>query len=202
MSVSDLEIRGVKMPPPETFLGDLSAAQIVEKINSFHQRLSRESHLNVAPFSETYFLNLLALYPVSMCSKTMTDELKLVAALFFFGSQPQDSQEVSKDDEPRLRELFPRIKPSATHKGYSVEDLGLIFDRNPIAIAEAVRQKQEEAQVILEEAALRSAPKSNAQETPSIEALSEALTEEEKHALAQGKPEATRKQKQGADLCS
>jgi hypothetical protein len=197
MSISDLELRGVKMPPPETCIGDLVAQQIVEKISSFHSRLSHEAHLDVAPFAETYFLNLIALYPVSMCSRNMTDTLKLVASLFYFGSQPQTPEDVGKtDDEPRLRELFPRNKPSPMNKGYSVEDLALIFDRSPATIAEAVKQKQEEAQVILEEATLRCSSERSA---PNKDAL-ETLTEEEKTALVKGSVETVPKHGQQTNL--
>ncbi len=185
MSLSDfsdfeLELRGVKLPEKEAYLGDLTADQIVEKINQFHERLKHESHLQVAPFAESYFLNLIALYPVSMCSKIMSDPLKLVAALFYVGSQPpnEETATAAKDDQ-RLKEFFPRNKPSPVHRGYTFEDLALIFDRTKTAIAEAVRQKQEEAQVMLEEATLRCQKEQNALET---------LSEEEKHALVQGKP--------------
>ncbi len=54
-----------------------------------------------------------------------------------------------------LKEFFPANKPGPTRAGYTVEDLALIFDRPRSAIAEAVRQKQEEAQVMMEEAVLR-----------------------------------------------
>jgi len=155
--LTDLEIRGVKMPPPETFLGDLAAQQIVEKINSFHTRLNHESHLDVAPFAETYFLNLIALYPVSMCCKHMTSALKLVAALFYFGSQSADTEKQNPTEEDhKFKELFPIITPSLIYRGYSVDDLALIFDRSRTAIAEAIEQKEEEAKMILEEASLRS----------------------------------------------
>ena len=201
MSISDLELRGVKMPPPETFLGDLEAAQIVEKINSFHTRLSRESHLDVAPFAETYFLNLIALYPVSMCGKNMTDTLKLVAALFFFGSQPQNATDTAKiDDEPKLRELFPRNKPSPTHQGYNVQDIALILDRSPLAIVEALKQKEEEAKVILEEAELRSTTQKETINNRALDTLTEALTEEEKDTLAQTESNASQKPKKRAEL--
>jgi hypothetical protein len=182
MSLGDLELRGVKLPERETFFEDLTAHQIVEKINLFHERLKHEAHLQVAPFAESYFLNLIALYPVSMCSKTMNDELKLVAALFFFGSQPtHDAEPKSTDQE--LRDLFPRNKPSPAHSGYTLEDLALIFDRTRPAIAEAIRQKQEQAQVMLEEAALR-CQRQQALAKESIDSL-EKLSEDEKTELVQ-----------------
>jgi len=189
MSLSDfeLELRGVKLPEKEAYLGDLTAHQIVEKISQFHERLKHESHLQVAPFAESYFLNLIALYPVSMCSKTMSDPLKLVAALFYVGSQPPNEESAgAAEDDQRLKEFFPRNKPSSIHRGYAFEDLALIFDRSKAAIAEAVKQKREEAQVMLEEAALRCRKEQNALET---------LTEEEKHALVQGKPAAEEKKR-------
>lgn len=182
MSFSDfeLELRGVKLPEKEAFLGGLTAQQIVEKISQFHERLKHECNLQVAPFAESYFLNLIALYPVSMCSKTMSETLKLVAALFYVGSQPpKEESSAAAEDDQRLKEFFPRNKPSPIHRGYTFEDLALIFDRTKAAITEAVKQKQEEAQVMLEEAALRCQREQNALET---------LTDEEKHALVQGKP--------------
>ncbi len=156
MSLHDieLELRGVKLPPRETLFEDLTAHQIVEKINAFHERLKREANIQVAAFAESYFLNLIALYPVSMCSKAMTDNLKLVAALFYFVSQARENNLIKSTDQD-LKEFFPVITPGSTRTGYTVEDLALIFDRPRSSIAEAVRQKQEEAQVMLEEAVLR-----------------------------------------------
>jgi hypothetical protein len=177
MSLCELELRGVKLPEKETYLGDLTANQIVEKINLFHERLKRESHLQVAPFAETYFLNLIALYPVSMCSRSMTEQLKLVAALFYFGSKPaKEENKLASEDDLKAKELFPRNKPSPVYRGYSCEDLALIFDRTRAAIVDAVKQKREEAVVMLEEATLRCS---------SGQASLEELTEEEKRVLVQ-----------------
>jgi hypothetical protein len=156
MSISELELRGVKLPPKETFLGDLTANQIVEKISTFYNRLKKESHLGVAQFAESYFLNLIALYPVSMCSRSMPEALKLMVALFYFGSKPtEDEKRKTVEQDRRFKELFPDITPSPVYDGYSFDDLALIFDRNRSSIVEAVRQKKEEAKVILEEARLR-----------------------------------------------
>jgi hypothetical protein len=190
MSLCELELRGVKLPEKETFLGDLTPSQIVEKIDLFHQRLQRESHLQVAPFAEAYFLNLIALYPVSMCSKTMTDTLKLVAALFYFGSKPPtEENRDAPQDELKAKELFPRNKPSPTHQGYSYEDLALIFDKTIPVIMKAVHQKREQAKVMLEEARLR---------CQSQNAAFEELTEEEKQTLSQrSKEQGTADTKEG-----
>jgi hypothetical protein len=182
MSLSELELRGVKIPEKETYLWDLTANLIVEKINVFHERLRRESHLQVAPFAEAYFLNLIALYPVSMCTKIMTDPLKLMAALFYFGSKPKPVEELAKaaEEDLKAKELFPRNKPSPIQRGYSYEDLALIFDRTRQAIVEAVRQKQEEAKMMLEEALLR---------CQSQKAALDELTEEEKTVLTSQTPQ-------------
>jgi hypothetical protein len=181
MSLSELELRGVKIPEKETYLGDLTANQIVEKINVFHEKLRRESHLQVAPFAETYFLNLIALYPVSMCSRNMTDTLKLVTALFYFGSKPaKEENGKASEEDLKAKELFPRNKPSLVYGGYSFEDLALIFDRTRAAIVEAVKQKRKEAKIMLEEATLRCAS--------GQDSLDE-LTEEEKRVLAPQKNE-------------
>jgi hypothetical protein len=179
MSLSDLELRGVKIPEKETYLGDLTANQIVEKINTFHERLRREAHLQVAPFAEAYFLDLIALYPVSMCSRNMSDALKLVAALFYFGSKPEKEENGKASEEDlKAKELFPRNKPSPVYGGYSFEDLSLIFGRTRVTIVEAIKQKRKEAKVMLEEATLRCAS-----ERTSLEEL----TDEEKRILVQNK---------------
>ncbi len=181
MSLCDLELRGVKLPEKETFLGDLTANQIVEKINIFHERLRRESHLQVASFAEAYFLNLIALYPVSMCSRNMSDSLKLVAALFYFGSKPEKvEQDSTIEEDLKGKDLFPRNKPSPIYRGYSYEDLALIFERTRPTIFEAVHQKQEQAKIMLEEATLR---------CKSEKVAYEELTEEEKRALVHEKNE-------------
>jgi len=180
MSLCDLELRGVKLPEKETYMGDLTAYQIVEKINKFQLRLKREAHLEVAPFAESYFIDLVALYPVSMCSKTITDNLKIVAALFFFGSKPTDETAKTSEEDLKAKELFPRNKPSPVHRGYSFDDLALIFDRTRHDMVDAVRQKGEEAKVMLEEAKLRCESK---------KAAFEELTEEEKRVLAGKKTE-------------
>jgi len=193
----DLELRGVKLPDRESYLGDLSAEQIVEKINRFHERLKREAHLQVAPFAESYFLNLLALYPVSMCSKEMSDPLKLVAALFYFGSQPAKAEPANGEQE--IKELFPRNRPSPVHRGYTFEDLALMFDRTRGAIAEAIKQKQEVAEVMLEAATLRCQRQAELakEPEPALENLTEALTDEEKHALTQQEAEREQKKRTG-----
>jgi hypothetical protein len=177
MSLRDLELRGVKLPEKESYIGDLTANQIVEKINIFHERLKRESHLQIAPFAEAYFLNLVALYPVSMCSKNMTDTIKLVTALFYFGSKPTKEPDVkASEDDLRAKELFPRNKPNPVYRGYSFDDLALILVRTRPAIVDAVKQKQEEAKIMLEEATLRCS---------SEKASLEELTEDEKRILIQ-----------------
>ncbi len=181
MSICDLELRGVKLPERETYLGELTADELVEKIDAFQSRLKKESHLQVAPFAEAYFLNLIALYPVSMCSKGMTETLKLVAALFYYGSQPiQICETQTAEENQNLKELFPRNKPSRVYNGYTLEDLALIFDKSRTAIAEAVKQMQEEARVTLEEAEIRLKSEKDVLDT---------LTDEEKRSLIQQVPE-------------
>jgi hypothetical protein len=181
MSLSDLELRGVKLPEKETCLGDLTANQIVEKINAFHERLRREPHLQVAPFAEAYFLNLMALYPVSMCSRNMTDSLKLLASLFYFGSKPEKTGERNIiEDDLKAKELFPRNKPSPIHKGYSHEDLALIFERTRPAIVEAVHQKQKHAKIMLEEATIRCKSQKVAYEEQILELFSDVSSSQDK----------------------
>jgi hypothetical protein len=162
IDLNEMELQGVKLPEKETFLGDLTPQQIVEKINTFHERLNRETHLKVAPLAESYFLNLIALYPVSMCSRNMSETLKLVIALFYFGSQPieiEKEKRISNDIE--CKEFFPSIIPNPISNGYSQDDLALIFERSKSAIIEAIRQKQRIAKIMLEEAILRKKSKND-----------------------------------------
>jgi hypothetical protein len=179
VDLCDMELRGVKLPEKETFLGDLVAQQIVDKITSFHERLNREAFLGIAPFAESYFLNLIALYPVSMCNRNMTETLKLVVSLFYFGSQPTETEKKKRlKDEVECKELFPSITPSRVYGGYSYDDLAMMFDRTKSAIVEAIKQKQGIAKIMLEEATIR---------CDSKEKTLEHLAEEEKTKLNQDK---------------
>jgi hypothetical protein len=181
MDISEMELRGVKLPDRETFLGELTAQQIVEKINAFHERLKKESQLDVSQFAESYFLNLIALYPVSMCSRSLSEELKLVIALFYLGSKPvKEENRKTKADPGEFKDLFPNITHSHVNDGYSYDDLALIFDRNRSAICEAIKQKQEIAKIMLEETMLRRESKKIALER---------LAEEEHGRLIQNKPD-------------
>lgn len=181
MDISEMELRGVKLPDRETCLGELTAQQIVEKINAFHERLKKESRLDVAQFAESYFLNLIALYPVSMCSRSLSEELKLVVSLFYFGSKPvKEEKSKTKADAGECKELFPNITHSHVHDGYSYDDLALIFDRSKSVICEAIKQKQEVAKIMLEEAMLRCESKKIALER---------LAEEQQGRLIQNKPD-------------
>jgi hypothetical protein len=188
----DLELRGVKLPDRESTFDDLSAEQIVEKINKFHERLHREGQLQVTPFAESYFLNLIALYPVSMCAKQMSDNLKLVAALFYYGSQPS-GEEKAKIPEQEIKDLFPRNRPSHMYGGYTIDDLALIFDRSHGAIVEAVKQKKEQAIVMLEEAAMR-CQRQESLAKQNVEALQK-LTDDEKHEIVMEKAQAEEKKR-------
>jgi hypothetical protein len=121
----------------------------------FPRAAPNESHLGVAPFAESYFLDLIALYPVSMCNPHMTEKLKLVIALFYFGSKPTEDTKKVTEEDPKSKEFFPRIMPSPIHAEYSFGELASIFDKSKSAIMGAVKQKQKEAQIMLEEAKLR-----------------------------------------------
>ena len=79
---------------------------------------------------------MIALYPVSMCSKNMLDTLKLLVALFYFGSKPSNEENGKISEDLKAKELFPRKKPNTAYKGYSCEDLSLIVDRAIPAMVE------------------------------------------------------------------
>ena len=84
------------------------------------------------------------------------------------------------EEDLKAKDLFPRNKPSPIYRGYSYEDLALIFERTRPTIIEAVHQKQEQAKIMLEEATLR---------CKSEKVAYEELTEEEKRALVHEKNE-------------
>ncbi len=123
MSIKFLESRGIILPKKETDLANLTAKQIIDKIEGFYRRVLS----NWDDFSEGNFLELLASYPVSMCSYTMTEPLKLIVALLYFESKPENH------------------KINNSWKGYSFDELAVIFDRSKATIHEAINQKELEA---------------------------------------------------------
>ncbi|MGB9756484.1 MAG: hypothetical protein ACPLVJ_01720 [Candidatus Bathyarchaeales archaeon] len=133
MSLDLMETRGVKLPPRETDVSGLTAQQIIEKIRSFWNRCKSDNNQDsdIAPID---FLELLEAYPVSMCGFHMSDSLKLLAALIYFYSKPEN--------------------PESDYEGLSMDYLALIFDRSKKTIHDAIREKEAEAKKILEEAKL------------------------------------------------
>jgi hypothetical protein len=156
MSVRDLVRRGVPLPAFETE-DDLAAKTILEKIRNFYLKLEKAS-CEVTDFAEGYFLELLRYYPQSLCSRDMTDSLKLLLAMMYFESKPECHS----------------IKLDDPWPGYSYEDLGLVFDRSKATIHEAIVQKGADAKRILGETELRTRAKKIALEQ---------LIEEEKQRL-------------------
>lgn len=154
MSVSDLRRRSVPIPAPETEDG-LTAQDIMDRIRSFYLKMEK-ANSEVTDFAEGYFLELLRYYPQSLCSRDMTDALKLLIALLYYGSKPDP-----EDKEP-------------IWNGYSYEDLGLVFDRSKATIHEAIMQRGDDAKRILSEGELRAEAKKIALEQ---------LIEEEKQRL-------------------
>ena len=137
MSLDGFERRGIKLPLRETDVSGLTSQQIIEKIRSFWERCKKETSqdVDVAPID---FLELLEAYPVSMCSFHMTDSLKLLVALMYFESRHKEENPIPSDWE-----------------GYSMDYLALIFDRSKKTIHDAIKEKEQEAKAILEEAKLR-----------------------------------------------
>ena len=149
-----LKKMGVKLPPLETEDG-LTAKDIMDKVRSFYMRLEK-SHGEICDYAEAYFLDLLYHYPKSLCSRNMTETLKLVMALIYFQSKPEPED------------------PKPLWDGFSYEELSVIFDCSKATVHEAIRQKEAEAKAMLEEAKLRVKAK---------EIALEKLVEEEKKKL-------------------
>jgi len=141
MLLSLLKKKGVSLPKVETING-LSAKDIMDKIRSFYFRLE-QSHSQTIEEAPDYFLELLYHYPKSVCSRKLSDTLKLLIALYYLESKPEYQEYKSNDPWP----------------GYSYEDLALIFDRSKATIHGAIKQKETEAKRLLEEAKLRAKAK-------------------------------------------
>ena len=153
-----MEARGIRIPPRETDVSGLTAEQIIGKIRSFWERCKKDNSQDsdVAPID---FLELLEAYPVSMCSYHMTDSLKLLVAIMYF-----DSRE-------------------GGNEGLSMDYLSLITDKSKKTIFDAIREKEQEAKKILEEAKLRKEAK---------EIALRELIEEEKLKLKQKQEQITK----------
>lgn len=140
MSLRLLREKGIPLPPVETEEG-LTAKDILDAMRGFYLRLEKELDSEIADYAESYFLELMANYPKSMCSQHMTDSLKLLIASIYFESK----------SEPNDKEL--------TWEGYSYEDLSVIFDKSKASIHEAIRQKETQVKQLLEESQKRTEAK-------------------------------------------
>jgi len=143
--------QGIPLPPVESEDG-LTAKDIMDKIRSFYRRYEK----NDAEFVEADFLDLLRNYPKSMCDRHLTESAKLLIALYYFHNRPEDTE-----DDP-------------VWKGFSYEDLGIIFDVSKATVFTAIREKKAEAKQLLAEPKLR---------TKARELALEELKQEEKTKL-------------------
>lgn len=147
MSMENIkDVLGV--PRKETDLGNLTAQQIIDKIQSFYVRYGKEDG-HGSDFSESDFLILLVSYPVSMCSYSMTETLKLLIALIYFSQLPSEAA----IEEAKAYAKANKCKMSSL--GVSFDELALVFDRSKATIHEAIKKKETEAKAILQEEKLR-----------------------------------------------
>lgn len=156
--IASLKKKGIALPPMETEEG-LTAKEIMNKIRSFHFRLEK-SHAEICEYAESYFLELLSNYPKSICDRHMSKTQKLLIALMYFESKPD-----SKEENPGW-------------KGFSYEELSIIFDVSKATVHDAVKQKEEEAKKLIASVQLREKAK---------EIALEQLVEEEKQKLKEKK---------------
>lgn len=153
-----LKNKGVALPPMEKEDG-LTAKGIMDKIRNFYGKLEK-CNSETRDFAEGYFLELLYHYPQSMCSRHMTENQKLLIALIYFESKPRPEEE------------------NPIWKGFSYEDLSLMFDVSKATVHEAIKQKEEEAKKMLVNVKLREKAK---------EIALEQLVKEEKQKLKRKK---------------
>lgn len=154
MNLAILKNKGIVLPPSETEEG-LTAKEIMDKIRSFYIKFEKCNSL-MSDYAEGYFLELLYHYPKSMCSRNMTETQKSLMALMYFESKPRPDE---KDP---------------IWKGFSYEDLSLMFDVSKATVHEAIKQKEAEAKGLLVGVKLREKAK---------EITLEQLIEEEKEKL-------------------
>src|SRR5208283_943807 len=76
--------------PPKEGCSNVTAQQIIEKVNAFYERFEKDNKGEIGDFAESYFLQLLAAYPCSMCDYNMSEALSLVIALIYFHSKVKD----------------------------------------------------------------------------------------------------------------
>jgi hypothetical protein len=122
-------LEDIALPAPETEK-ELSAFDIMEKIRSFYRRFNQIRDAAMEDNAEHFFLQLLAEYPQSMCSRNFSDTLKLIASLIYHQG------------------------------AWSVEDLSIIFDRSKATIFAAIHDKEVEARDLLRQYNLKKQTKS------------------------------------------
>ena len=166
MSLWLLRKKGIQLPPIETDYSNITVEQLIKKIREFYRRKDKT---NEEEMNECFFLELLRDYPVSMCNRHMSEEQKVLIALVYFESKSY----VDPEDK------------DAGWKGFSYDQLSIVFCRSKASIHEAIRQREPKAKKLLADVELRKKAK---------ELALEQLIEEEKQKLRQKNQKKTSKQ--------
>lgn len=114
---------------------DLKAKDIMDRIRGFYKR--KTANENASEFFPEDFLNFLYRYPESLCERTISEKLKLIIALYY--QEALDSIADVNDG----------------WKGYSYEDLAILFDRSKASIFQAIHEKGDQAKQILTDKKLK-----------------------------------------------
>lgn len=148
-----------KVPLPQFEQVDgIDAAQIHAKVTEFLQRLPTCSS-DYADFMQGYFLELLRYYPKSLCSREMTDALKLLISIWY-----QHSKLTTEDYNKENGGHFHAI---------SYEDLAILFVRSKASIHIAIEAKGNEALYHVKVAREGQAEQNKQQSGPQNKQLSE-----------------------------
>jgi len=124
--------RTYDLPPIEREFSELSVQEFMDRVQEFWHRYEKTSQLNDEnEFAPMYFMQLLAYYPVSLCKRGMSDTLKLLIAMSYYCSKPEEHEK-----EP-------------IWNGFSYEDLSLIFVRSKASIHAAIRDNTVKAKDLL-----------------------------------------------------
>lgn len=154
-----LKNMGYPMPEPESY-------DLVNKTQLFElmQQFQNEKHDDDGLLED--FMELVTYFPVSLCQRMMTENLKYLITLYYMFRVPQLT-ELSNKDIPEYevnsiyqknpkeleRYLCDKIQQRMTQEGetwYSYEQLSLIFRRGKSSIFDAIRNKETEVKAIID----------------------------------------------------
>ena len=145
MSVSRMKREGYELPEPETAEG-LDAQKIVECMRSYLEACEHASgEGNMDGIFDSYFMELLATYPKSMCSHQLGPALGFLMALLYEDGLPtQEDVERHRQEVEKYRELGYKgsyvDSRSEPQPDFTFENLALIFNCSKSTVHDSIRK--------------------------------------------------------------